>query len=68
MDNCVFSSRFNLANMTCQLVELGSFNPIFTYFYQLEGQICKIEASKSRAGPGCLMLSLRYPKEDTLLL
>ena len=32
-----------------QLVELGSFNPIFTYFYHLESQIYKIEAAKSRA-------------------
>ena len=48
--------------MTCQLVELGSFNPSFTYFYQLEHQICKIEAAKSRAGvsamgPMCSILS-----------
>ena len=50
MDDFGFSIDFNLANMTCQLVELGSFNPIFTYFYQLEHQICKIEAAKSRAG------------------
>ena len=28
-------------------IELGSFNPIFTYFYQLELQICKIEVAKS---------------------
>ena len=41
---------FLAANMTCPPVELGSFNPIFTYFYQLERQICKIEAAKSRAG------------------
>ena len=50
MDDFVFSSGLNLANMTYPLVELGSFNPIFTYFYQLERQICKIEAAKSRAG------------------
>ena len=36
--------------MTCQLVELGSFNPTFTYFYQLEHHICEIEDAKSRAG------------------
>ena len=30
MDDFVFSSGFNIANMTCQLVELGSFKP--TYF------------------------------------
>ena len=47
MNDFVFSSGFNLANMTCQLVELGSFNPISTYFYQLERQIRKIEAAKS---------------------
>ena len=47
MVDFVFSSSFNLANMTCQLVELGSFNPIFTYFYQLECQICKVEVAKS---------------------
>ena len=39
---------FLAANMTCPPVELGSFNPIFTYFYQLERQICKIEAANSR--------------------
>jgi hypothetical protein len=49
MDDIVFSSGFNLANMRCQLVELGNFNPTFPYFYQLERQICKIEAAKSRA-------------------
>ena len=47
MDSFVFSSGFNVANMTCQLVELGSFNP---NFYQLERQICQIESTKSRAG------------------
>ena len=46
MDDFVFPFG-SLANMTCQLIELGSFNPIFTY--QLERQICKIEAGKSRA-------------------
>ena len=30
MDDFVFSSGFNLANMTCPLVELSSFNPIST--------------------------------------
>ena len=50
MDKFEFSSGFNLANMTFQLVELGSFIPIVTYFHQLEHQICKIEAGKSRAG------------------
>ena len=30
--------------------ELGSINPILTYFYQLAGQICKIEGAKSKAG------------------
>jgi hypothetical protein len=50
MDDFVFSSGFNLANMTCQLVKLGSINPIITYFYQLECQIFKIEAAESRAG------------------
>ena len=40
MDNFVLSSGFK----TCQLVELCSKNPIVTYFYQLECQICKIEA------------------------
>ena len=30
MDDFEFSIDFNLANMTCQLVELGSFNPIST--------------------------------------
>ena len=49
MEDFVFSSAFNLANMTCKLVKLGSFNPIFTYFYHLESQIYKIEAAKSRA-------------------
>ena len=73
MDNFVFSSvfKFNLANMTCQLVELGSFNLIFTFslfFYNFPistswnviCQICKIEATKSRLGLGCQMSSLRY--------
>ena len=47
MDDFVFSSGFNLANMTYPLVELGSFNPIFTYFYQLERQISKIAVGTS---------------------
>ena len=50
MDYFVFFIGFNLANMTLQLVELGSFNPVFAYFYQLECQICKNEAAKSKAG------------------
>ena len=50
MDYFVFSMGFNLANMTCQLVELGSFNPVFAYFFQLERQISKNEATKSRDG------------------
>ena len=50
MDYFVFSMGFNLANMTCQLVELGSFNPVLAYFYQFERQICKNEAAKSKAG------------------
>ena len=29
------ASHLNLANMTCELVKLGSFNPILTYFNQL---------------------------------
>ena len=37
-----------LANMTCQLVKIGSFHPIFTFFEQLERQICKIEATNAR--------------------
>ena len=41
---------FLAANMTCPPVELGSFNPIFTYFYQLERQICKVEVAKSSTG------------------
>ena len=58
MDNFVFTSGFNLANVMCQLVELGSFNPIFTYFYQLERQICKIEAAKSRAGVSIVIVAI----------
>ena len=58
MDDFVFSSAFNLANMTCQLVELGSFNPIFTHFYQLEHQICKIEAANSRAGVSNVIVAI----------
>ena len=47
-DNFVFSSAFNLASMTCQLVELGIIESIFNYFYlQLEHQMCKIEATKA---------------------
>ena len=60
MDDFVFSSGFNLANMTCPLVELGSFNPIskfslFIYNFAISTslniicQICKIEATKSTA-------------------
>ena len=60
MDYFVFSMGFNLANMTLQLVELGSFNPVFAYFYQLECQICKNEAAKSKAGVFCLMSSLQF--------
>ena len=43
MDDFVFSSGFNLANMTCQLVELGSFNPIFTYFYSWNVKFAKLK-------------------------
>ena len=32
-----------------QLVELGSINPILTYFYPLACQISKIKGAKSRA-------------------
>ena len=60
MDDFMFSSGFNLANTTCPLVELGSFNPIFTYFYQLERQICKIEAAKSRAGVSNVIVAIPY--------
>ena len=56
MDNFVLSKCFNLANMT----ELGSLNPIFTYFYQLERQICKLEAAKSRAGVSNVFIGVRY--------
>ena len=56
MVDFVFSSSFNLANMTCQLVELGSFNPIFTYFYQLEHQICK--DAKSRTGVSNVIVAI----------
>ena len=42
-------SGFNLVNMTCQLVKIGCFHPIFTFFEQLERQICKIEAALERA-------------------
>ena len=41
--------------MTYQLVELGSINPILTYFYQLARQICRIRGAK----PG--IASLQYP-------
>ena len=58
MDDFVFSSSFKLANMTCQLVELGRINPLFTYFYQLECQICKIEAAKSRAGVSSVIVAI----------
>jgi len=58
MDDFVFSSGFNVANITCQLVELGSFNPIITYFYQLERQNCKIEAAKSRAGVSNVIVAI----------
>ena len=41
-----------------KLVELGSFHPIFTYFYQLERQICKIEAAKSRTGVSNVIVAI----------
>jgi hypothetical protein len=61
------------ANMTWQLVELGSFNLIFTYFYQLEHQSCKIEVAKSRAGGGsnkaCSWENfLKKNKKDSMLI
>ena len=61
MNDFVFSSSFNLANMTCQLVELGSINPILTYFYQLACQICKIQGAKSRNGVSdCIVAIPKY--------
>ena len=66
MEDFVFPSSFYLANMTYQLVELGSFNPIFTYFYQLERQIYQIETAKSRAGVSPVIVSI--PKHRYLLL
>ena len=60
MDDFVFSIDFNLANVTCPLVELGSFNPIFTYFYQLDRQICNIDATKSRAGVSNVIVAIPY--------
>ena len=60
MDDFVFSSSFNLANMTCQLVELGSLTLFLPYFYQLERQICKIEAAKSRDGMTNVIITISY--------
>ena len=58
MDNFVFSSRFNLANMTCQLVELGSLNPIFTNW---NVKFAKLKPLSLGQGLGCLMSLLGYP-------
>ena len=62
MDDFVFSSSFNLANMTCQLVELGSFNPISTSW-----NVKFAKLNPLSLGLGCLMSMLRYPKVHTYL-
>ena len=61
MGDFVFSSDFNLANMTCKWVELGHFNPIFTYFYLLERQICKIDATNSMAAVSNVVVAIILP-------
>ena len=68
MDYCLFSMGFNLANMTCQLVELGSFNPVFAYFYQLERQISINEVAKSRDGVFKVIIAIIYTPWLTTLV
>ena len=56
MDYFLFSSGFNLANMTSQLIELGSFIPIFTSWNVKYANLQPLSLEL-----GCLMSSLRYP-------
>ena len=59
MDDFVFSSSFNLANMTCQLVELGSINPLKPISTSWNIEIAKLKLLSLRLG--CFLASLQYP-------
>ena len=59
MNDFVFSSSFNLANMTCQLVELGSINPLKPISTSWNIEIAKLKLLSLRLG--CFLASLQYP-------
>ena len=61
MNDFVFSSSFNLANMTCQLVELGSINPLKPISTSWNIEIAKLKLLSLRLG--CFLASLQYPNE-----
>ena len=60
MNDFVFSSSFNLANMTCQLVELGSINPLKPISTSWNIEIAKLKLLSLRLG--CFLASLQYPR------
>ena len=62
MNDFVFSSSFNLANMTCQLVELGSINPLKPISTSWNIEIAKLKLLSLRLG--CFLASLQYPNID----
>ena len=62
MDAFVFFNGFNLANMSYQMVELGSFNPISTSWTVKFAKLNPLSLEL-----GCLMSLLWYPKVITYL-
>ena len=64
MNDFVFSSSFNLANMTCQLVELGSINPLKPISTSWNIKIAKLKLLSLRLG--CFLASLQYPSNYAL--
>ena len=64
MNDFVFSSSFNLANMTCQLVELGSINPLKPISTSWNIEIAKLKLLSLRLG--CFLASLQYPTKQAI--
>ena len=64
MNDFVFSSSFNLANTTCQLVELGSINPLKPISTSWNIEIAKLKLLSLRLG--CFLASLQYPNQYSL--
>jgi hypothetical protein len=62
MDDFVFSSGFNLANMTCQLVELGILTLFLPISTSWNFKFAKLKPLS--LGLGCLMSTLPYPSKD----